>query len=69
MFQQLYSRGGFLYGTCVNQIIQTVKSAKIMASYIDFLRFWLVTRPHQKLQMPQTNGAKERSRKLSVATH
>lgn len=53
MFQQQESRGGFLYGTCVNQIIKTVKSAKIMASYIDFLSFWLATRPHWKLQTPQ----------------
>lgn len=59
MFQQLYSRGGFLYGTCVNQIIKTVKSAKIMASYIDFLSFWLVTRPHRKLQTAQINLAME----------
>lgn len=39
MFQRLYSRGGILYGTCVNQIIKTVKSVKIMASYIDFRSF------------------------------
>lgn len=59
MFQQLYSRGGILYGTCVNQIIRTVKSAKIMASYIDFLSFKLVTRPHQKLQTLQISLATE----------
>lgn len=39
MFQRLYSRGGILYGTCVNQIIKTVKSVKIMASYIDYQSF------------------------------
>lgn len=39
MFQRLYSGGGILYGTCVNQIIKTVKSVKIMASYIDFRSF------------------------------
>lgn len=36
MFQRLYNGGGILYGTCVNQTIKTVKSVKIMASYIDF---------------------------------
>lgn len=68
MFQQPYSRGGFLYGTCVNQIIQTVKSAKIMASYIDFLSFCIVTRPHRKLQMPQINQAMEQKVEC-ISTH